>query len=380
MESDAYFGGRCEVSFSNPGISYVSHQVVWTMTDYPTSRVFAVSNTGESSVAVTIPSDWASNITNSTSAKCTVTVETFYGYTSLGSNSYSITLNIPNTAVPTITNVSISVYNDKTLDTIATTKGIFIQGVTGVRLLVSASADSGATISSYRFASSVSGFTQSDNQYYSNVQNTSGNISFTITVTDSRGKTATTTKTITVHAYNKPTITNASAFRCLEDGTPSENGTYATIKATANMTSVYDDNGKQFNSVTLKSTYFRATTGTPSQTTAVDNMENGKEYKNIGGSFSSLYQYYIRFTATDAISGATYIDVNISSAAFAIHIHNGGSGVAFGKTSEESHTVQVTENWTPKWGTYTMPGIVYGSYVSDPPASQVGIIWLKPKS
>ena len=49
-------------------------------------------------------------------------------------------------------------------------------------------------------------------------------------VRDSRGrKSNTVTTTITVQDYSNPSISGTEVYRCLQSGSPDENGTYASI-------------------------------------------------------------------------------------------------------------------------------------------------------
>lgn len=252
--------------------------------------------------------------------------------------------------------------------------------MTGIEITVQATAPTGATISSYTFSASQGSFTKNTNKYYTDTITVSGNIMFDIRVTDSRGKSATTTRSIYVYPYKKPTITGTSAIRCNSAGTASEDGTHAKIRATASASTIFVD-GENKNSVSLRADYYRATAAEPVTSQLIASMANNTDYL-VNGNFSPLYQYYIRFVATDNVSGPVYFDVSMSSASFAMHVHNGGTGVAFGKTSDTDNQFEITDAWTPKWGRFILPGIYFGDTIPTytPSSAQVGsVIWLKPR-
>ena len=70
----------------------------------------------------------------------------------------------------------------------------------------------------------------------------SGTSTVTITVTDSRGRTASTTRNITVAAYAAPKITSSQGFRRLADGTENYEGTYVKVALNFAISPVGDKN------------------------------------------------------------------------------------------------------------------------------------------
>lgn len=156
---------------------------------------------------------------NSTSAKITATLYTYSnsGYTSqVGSDSKTFTLTVPSSVKPTISSVTLSPYNTNSW---INSKGYWVAGFTRADVTTSATAGSGASISSIVATGDITGTGAS---FRSGVLS-SGTKSVTITVTDSRGRTATRTVTQVVQAYNSPTATIVSAQR----------GTYANGTWTA---------------------------------------------------------------------------------------------------------------------------------------------------
>ena len=240
------------------------------------------------------------------------------------------------------------------------------------------SAGTGSTISSIEFSStSEDDGSQKWNEYTIDKFGHSGKMNFTVTVKDGRGRAASATITINVIAYNLPVISSYNAFRCTLSGVGSEKGTYASIYCSANVSPV-TINGSAANTMKISGYYYVYTTGTPSLVTAISNMTSGKVYIVGGGNLSSSSTYYARFIVTDAMGGTATTDTLISSAAYAIHVKNGGTGVAFGKTSEIQNAVEINSGWNLFYKGFQMPPIVY-SATNAPSNPVTGLIWLKKK-
>ena len=320
--------------------------------------------------------DWLATCPDRTAIECTVTVETLYNSNSIGTTSKVISLNVPANVVPTIQYLWNLQYNPENQFVI--NSGRFIQNLVGAKIAVGGVvAGQGSYIVSYTcFSTSEDEGRQNENEYIIDKLTHSGNVSFTIVATDARGRTASVSSTITVIPYNDPVITAYDAYRCMANGTGSENGTYAAIRCAASVSPITFD-GAAHNTMTIQSYYYISTTGEPQLTLALDNMTSGSLYV-IGGGLSNSYRYYVRFIVTDAMGHTAQTDVIISSAAYAIHVKNGGTGVAFGKTSEISNSVEINTGWNLYYKGFQMPPIVYSA--TDAPANPVtGLIWLKKK-
>ena len=61
-------------------------------------------------------------------------------------------------------------------------------------------------------------------------------------MTDSRGRTATKTESVSVSDYSNPVVSQVSAVRCISDGTPNNDGTYVSVTATLSVTSLSGNN------------------------------------------------------------------------------------------------------------------------------------------
>lgn len=341
VTSSVAAGSASTVTFSNSNLSNVYHTVTWSFGSQSKSTT---TSAGASSTSYTIPANWLTVIPSETSGTASVSVTTFASDgTNLGSNSYTFTITAPTSAVPTLT-VAVARINN----TVPSTWGIYVQGKSGVKLTATAQGYQGSTITSYTISGGATG-TQTTNEFTINPIMTSGSVSFTIKVTDSRGRTAQVEKTISVTAYTPPTFTLATAFRCISSGTASEDGKYANVKANG----TYDTVGGK-NSCTLTAQY--AVSGSSTFSTATTLTMNTAAV--IGAnSLNTNASYTIRFALTDAF-GAVEKNVNLSTAAYTVFFREGGNAVAFGKVSERDNALEISGDWAVYHGTNRLDGTV----------------------
>ena len=170
-------------------------------TDVLTVSLGNYSQTIASGTAFTIPMDWM-NAISGTSAVATVKVESFNEDVSIGTNTVDLEVTVPDTVVPTISNVSIT-------EAVTAVKNAFgsrfVQNLSQLNVSIAASGAYGSTIKSY--STTLDGVNYIQQAFTSNVLNTAGTLNVVVTVTDSRGRTASKTTQIKVVEYAKPTIT-----------------------------------------------------------------------------------------------------------------------------------------------------------------------------
>lgn len=181
------------------------------------------------------PVSLAQQAPNAETVALTLTVKTYNGSTYVGSWSTPVKLAVPSTVVPTLS-VAIS---DPT--GVSNTYGGYVQLRSKVKVDITASGVQGSTIKAYSIklgdiyaVAAASGTTD--------YLPTSGALTLTCTVTDSRGRTAKKTQTITVIAYRKPTISDIAAARCNQDGTANRMGDYGKVTFSGAITALSNKN------------------------------------------------------------------------------------------------------------------------------------------
>ena len=335
-------GSASTVTFINPYLNNVFHVVDWR---FGSSLVHsATTAVGASSVSYTIPVSWLTNIPNTTSGTATVSVTTYAaGGGELGTDTYSFTITAPASAVPTISLATTRVNN-----TVPSAWGVYVQGKSGVKITATAAGYQGSTIASYTISGGATG-TQTSNIFNISTINTSGTVSYTVKVTDSRGRTATATVSISVVAYSAPSFTATEAFRCASGGAASETGTYISAKASGTYSSVSNKN-----SMTLKVQYGLTTSSAYS---AAVTLTNGTASVIGNGSIDANYSFNVKFTLMDQFNTIEKI-LTVGTAAYTVFFRQGGNGVALGKVSERANAVEINPDWDIYHGSTKLNGTV----------------------
>ena len=379
------FGSNSTVTISNTGAyaADLTHKVKWSVSGNSLSHNSGdQSKSGTGNLSYPIPSSWMDTTPNSRTITCNLELKTYYGQTQIGSTyTNTCTLTVPDSVKPTIGSITCTIKNEN-----QGIPGTYIQNTTGVYIqLNNITPSTGTSLNSgytYPISANVQeeySFDSANYKYSINRLANSGEITFSVSVKDSRGiQSEPATATISVMPYTLPSITTASAYRSRADGIADELGTYATIRIVAE----YSATGG--NTMVINSTYYQEN-GSSTQYTAVNNMTSGETY-TVGDddpphALDPSYAYFVRFTITDSLGNVVTRDVRVVSSAFAIHVKNGGSGVAFGKTSEIANSVEINQDWALYYKGLLMLPIIY--YVPtqaqpEPSTSFEGLIWLKP--
>ena len=270
------------------------------------------------------PMTWLNAISNATSGKGTVTVTTYYGSISLGTNSKDFELVVPTSVVPSISSFTSSVVNPSNMSS----WGVYVKGYTQAKLTINASGSYGSTISEWYF----DGVSQSSNTKTTEAITQSGTVTFKAKVKDSRGRTSSEeTVSISVNEYSTPVLIKNLLKRCLSDETIDDEGTYVL----ANFTFLYSSCAGK-NSISTK-IYSR-------EITAESWTDNGTLTSGVNKKISSFdisKPYAIKVVSTDGVGNeATYVDVIETSNAI-IDILKGGNGMGLGMMSSKENTLQI---------------------------------------
>lgn len=326
MSSSINTGSSLKITIT-PSSSSFKHKVRFEIdgTSKYTSDWIA---TGTTSFSYTIPHSWVPNDSSKTmSVYC-------YTYTSSATDSgdyiariqKSVTLNVPDSVVPTISKFEPTVVNGLS--------GKYVEGKSQVKLSVTASGNNGSTIKSYVYSGpningSSSSYTGTSSSKTSSIIQKSGEISYSVYVKDSRGrKSAKKTITINIEPYFEPKITSLTVQRCTSDGTISSSGTYAYVTVTSNYAKV---GGANTRTVILSNSSDNYTAKKTIQSTSNTNNTYSGVY---GSSFALGTEYTIKAKITDAAYSNTYeLSAKLTTAERPLNIAKYGNGVAIGGMS-----------------------------------------------
>ena len=229
---------------------------------------------------------------------------------------------------------------------------IYIKGKTkATASLASGVGKYGASIASYKVSiGSQSGASPQTSEYFTS----SGDVTITGTVTDTRGYSRTYTHKISVIDYSAPRIIAASdedsviAARCNSAGVLDDNGTYLKIKAKRSYSKVLSAN-VQKNYCAIQYRYkveggsYSSWTEILSRTASSDEIVTGAL---LGGVLSISSTYVVQVRAIDDIGDAGTTNIFVSTEK--VYMHRAGSlnSIGIGKYAEEENVVDISEDMT----------------------------------
>ena len=268
------------------------------------------------------PLSLASQIPNATSGKLTIYCDTYSGSTKIGTKSLTITVRVPASVVPTISSVAVTDTNTAQYDKL----GGVVKGKSKLSVKITASGAYSSTISSY--STSVMGKTYAGASFTINSVTSSGTVTFTVTIKDSRGRSASTTKSINVLDYSNPVINKLSVIRTDADGTANDEGEALKITYGFTISSLNSKNDKSY-TLEIKAP----------EDTAYKELTSGSVYSLdtsliVTEDISVDSSYSIRLTISDYFRSLTNT-IEAPTAFTLMDFHSSGKGIAFGKVCEK---------------------------------------------
>ena len=301
-----------------------THTVVFSFGSYSKTTTGVGTST-----SYAIPTSWLNAIPNATSGTAKVTVTTYSGSTKIGSAvSKNFTLTVPSTVVPTISAVSLS----EATSGLAAQFGAYVQNKSKIAVKITAAGALSSTIKAYKTTIQGASFTKAS--FTSGVLTKSGTSTVTITVTDSRGRTASTTRSITVIAYAAPKINTFTAIRANGLGSADDNGTMALARVKFSVSAVNDKNTKSY---VVEYRQKSSDTWEQAQTGSVYSYDSSM-LLNINLSPDASYD--LRLSVTDYF-GTTTAFAEVATAFTLLDFNSSGKGLAFGKVSELESGLEV---------------------------------------
>lgn len=298
----------------NRAVSSFTHKVEYS---FAGSSWTTVATSAGTSCSFTPALSLASNIPNATSGTLTVRVTTYSGSAQIGSAvTKTKTLSLPASVVPDIGTISATMVNNG----VPSSWGVYVKGYSQAKIdITGASGVYGSTIKSYLI--SGGGLSAKASSATTDVLNTTGDITFTCTVTDSRGRTASGTISITVVDYSPPSI-SVQANRCTSGGVASTSGTYLRVTITFTYASV---SGK--NSISSRACKCNGVTRT--------SFSSGVAF-TFTCNVSAASTYTLTASVTDALGNTASAEVEIPTDVRIMNVRADKKGVAFGKFSEQA--------------------------------------------
>lgn len=276
-----------------------------------------------SSVSWTTPVSLANQIPSATVGSGTIYCDTYSGSTFLGTKSVSITLTVPGSVVPSAGTLSAALAED------TSGTGLYVKGMGKAKLTLSgASGAYGSSIKSYTITGG--GWTATNGALITGTLASAGNITFTATVTDSRGRKASTTRTISVIDYTKPGVAVCDVYRCDADGNRKKAGTYFAVEINASYSAITG------NILNITARYKKQSES--SYGTAANVTNNGKTVLG-GGNIGASTTYDVLVTVADKYNSLP-IQRTLSTKSV-LQSFKRSAGAAIGKVAELANWLDV---------------------------------------
>lgn len=317
------------------------------------AQVTVVTKSSATSIPYTPPLDWAVQNTSGTSVNIAAEITTYNGDTVVGTNTTTLTAFIPASVKPTLS-VSLS-------DTSGyqPTYG-WVQGKSSLKATFSAAGSYGSTIKAKSLT--IGGKAASPDG--ANALTGSGAMAVVATVTDSRGRTASVTKNITVNAYSGPGIQDLNFVRgSYANSVWTENSMGADIKLTFTLS--------------LQLTGNKASVEITGASAMTDQTSGAKAVYLV--SFGTDTTSVVQVKATDSLGTTVTREITIPTVSVPMNMSFTLPGVCFGGVAEHEKVVEF------KWPILYLGkslldclhpvGSIYQSTAPASPADLFGGIW-----
>lgn len=299
-----------------------------------TSEVF-----GEA-LSVDVPRAWLEGFPNEAYISMSVSIQTYAGTTPAGAPATrEIRLNADPGMRPVImeAGASIAPYNTGA----ASGMRGYIRGFSRAEASfdeskIDLSACAGASIAGYSLT--CAGETVSAAPYRSPIL--TDDTAAVLTVTDSRGRTASISFQLATLPYAPPSITGTEVFRCDASGSANDDASYIYVKATLVFSSVDGQNGCRL---------YAALTNEGGGFGEDAEIEAGAG-NVLYGTVSPDRTYSLRLTARDSLGGVKISTVKLPTRLWAMKFRESGLGVAFGMAPQQEKALELPADWKIRIG------------------------------
>ena len=279
---------------------------------------------GVTSASWTPPNTFYAKLPNSTSGTISYVLHTYSGATEVGTNSYTGTVLVGSAIKPTAPVLTLTPVN---VNAWINSQGLYVGGFTAVKVQSSSSAGTGAWMASY----TISGAFSATGPNVTSEVLSSGNKVITVTAADSRGRTNTTTTSVTFLSYSNPSLTTFTAQR----------GTYSGGSWTANA------NGDHIRVTAVGSVSLSANGNTGTVTVKIGatnpNATSGNYYYFTSTNATTSYE--VTGTITDSVGRTTTRRLTVSTIEVPFNINVDLPGIGVGMIAQNAKTLEIAPDW-----------------------------------
>lgn len=236
-----------------------------------------------------------------TAAKGTITIglNTYNGSTQIGgTQTVNLNISIPASIVPSVSSVSVA----------ETTGGLssygYVQYKSKLKIVASVSGSYSSSIKSYNYYIGSQSYSSLGNTYTMGEEvRDSGNVTVTVEVTDSRGRTAKNTASISVLPYSIPQIWKMDCTRCGDSsGSYNTNGGFLKVTMRFSIAALNNKNGASY-----KLEYSLLGANSWSTLASGSTYNYSDSYVSSSAILNSANSYNIRLTVSDNFTNTVFV-------------------------------------------------------------------------
>lgn len=332
------------------------------------------TKTSSKSVSWTPPKSLAEQIPRATVGIGAIHCTTYNGNTEIGTISTSVKITVSADMIPTISAVTIA----EAVAGLADKFGAYVQSKSKAKVDVTASGIYGSSIASCEVR--VAGILYTGTSITSNMITASGDVPVQVKVTDTRGRSASSAKTIKVLPYSPPKISELSAKRIDTTGADNDDGTRVALTMAYAIASL---DGKNDRTITLSYRKETETEFAQISTGTAEISYNDTLRLTDAPEISADDAYVIRVVLQDYFT-SIISDVRVESTFSLLDFYKDGTGVAAGKAATQPNLFefgmpasfpQITVNGKTLLDWTHPVGSIYQSTKSTDPADLFGGTW-----
>ena len=280
----------------------------------------------------TVPLSIANSYPSSTNGTITIGLNTYNGSTQIGgTQTVNLNISIPASIVPSVSSVSVA----------ETTGGLssygYVQYKSKLKIVASVSGSYSSSIKSYNYYIGSQSYSSLGNTYtMSEEVRDSGNVTVTVVVTDSRGRTAQNSTSINVLGYSIPQIWQMDCTRCGDSsGSYNTNGGFLKVTMGFSIAALNNKNGASY-----KLEYSLLGANSWSTLASGSTYNYSDSYVSSSAILNSANSYNIRLTVADDFTNTVFVkDVSTVTTLMSYIVKK--FAFAIGKAAEKSNTFEV---------------------------------------
>jgi microcystin-dependent protein len=216
-----------------------------------------------------------------------------------------------------------------------------VQSLTRLHAEIMAAGVYGSTITAYR--TTLDGNTYSGPVFTaSRALSASGSLPLSVTVTDSRGRTATHSTSVAVLPYSPPSVSSLTAERCNAAGTQAQgDGTNIRFSAQGTVSGLEGQN------TAACAVYYRLSTASAwvkSADLPLSGYSLNLTDRKLSQTFDTLLSYDVMVRLSDRFNSVDEF-VSVGTKQVTVDFYRDGTGVAFGKLCENAGALEVRQDW-----------------------------------